>query len=101
MGLQIVDPSIMDVEILSQASNRCLNHLGRRYVTTLLDSFLVLRSGTTYNGLVIEVLGTQIKRALQEASKIKMTIIEARRASKQIALGLAHLHECYITLASM
>ena len=100
MSLKIVDQSMSEGRILSRTSHRSQNHPGKKYITKLLDYFVVTRSNKMYDGLVMEVRGPQLRRSLQVVSRTRMDTDRARRISKQMALGLAHMRECNTALGS-
>ncbi|KAL9125046.1 MAG: hypothetical protein Q9217_005697 [Psora testacea] len=85
-----------EAEVLNSIHHNTLHHLGRRFILSLLDEFLVSGPNGKHRCLVSEALGPTVLDVKESFNCDLLPLNIARRVTVQLALGLADIHSCGI-----
>ena len=85
-----------EAEVLNSIYQNTLRHPGRRFISSLLDEFVLNGPNGKHKCIVNEVLGPTVSEVKESFDCGLLPLNIAQRVTVQLALGLADIHSCGI-----
>ena len=86
----------MEAQIHKYLAQYPHDHPGSKHVIKLIDHFTIETERGSYDGLVLEIVGLNAFRVLENSPHGKLSGSVARRATVEVAKGLAYMHQCKV-----